>query len=132
MSEATKQSSPRRTTGCVTSLALMLRRRLAPPQPRRGDIGAVADRLELEPHRGLDNPFTAGEGAETAIGRGDHALAVTDDRHRLFDPVCDDFRMLDEVAGALDHAGNKDELLRQRDALERGILVRVARIGELD
>ena len=52
-----------------------------PPQPRRGDIGAVADRLELEPHHRLDHPFAPGEGAEAAIGRGDDALTIADRRH---------------------------------------------------
>src|ERR1700692_1664422 len=51
---------------------------LLTPKPRRRDIGAVADRFELEPHHRLDHPFAPGEGAEAAVGRGDDPLAVAD------------------------------------------------------
>src|SRR5271163_3504041 len=59
--------------------------RLFAPQSRRGDIGALADRFQLEPDRGLDHPFAPREGAEAAIRRGDDAFAVADRRHRLLD-----------------------------------------------
>src|SRR5271169_4776818 len=36
------------------------------PQSRRGDIGAFADRAQLEPDRRLDHPFSIGERAEAA------------------------------------------------------------------
>src|SRR5208282_6863243 len=81
------------------------------PQPRRSNIGAVTDRLELEPDHRLDHPFPPGEGSEAAIGRGDNALTIADRRHGLLDAACDYFRVLDEVAGGLDHAGDEDHVL---------------------
>ena len=103
------------------------RRALAPPQPCRGNIGAVADRLELEPHHRFDYPFAARESAETAISRGDDALAVADGGHRLFDPPRHHLRMLDEIARRLHHAGDEDHVFRKRHALERRIFVRMAK-----
>ena len=109
---------------------------LTPPScptaaPRRCRRPARID-SQLEPHRRLDHPFAVGEGAEAAIGRGDHALAVADRAHRLLDAARHHFRVLDEIAGGLDHARDQQHVLRQRMLLERGVFVRVARIGELD
>src|SRR5579863_5337277 len=38
----------------------LLRRRLLAPQALRGDVGAFAQRLELEPHHVLGDPLPAG------------------------------------------------------------------------
>ena len=43
-----------------------------------------------------------------------------------------DFRMLDEIAGGFDHAGQQHHMRGQRMFLERGIFMRMARIGELN
>ncbi len=88
--------------------------------------------FELQPHDAGRDPFAAGEGAEAAVGRGDDALAVADGRDRFLDAARDHFRVLDEVRGGLDHAGDQDHVLRQRVLLERRVFVRVARVGELD
>src|SRR5579862_5268056 len=72
-----------------------LRRALAPPQPGRCDVGALADGSELEPHHRLDNPFTLRESAEPAIGRGDDALTVADGAHGFLNPPRHHFRVLD-------------------------------------
>src|SRR5690349_9917975 len=108
------------------------RRALLSPQSRRGDVGALAQRLELEPHRRLDHPFAIGEGAEAAIGGGNHALALADRGDRFLDAARHDFRMLDEIRSGLDHARHQQHVLGQRVLLERRVFVRVARVGELD
>ena len=88
--------------------------------------------LSLSQTDRLDHPFAAREGTETAIGRGDDALAVADRRYRLFDPPRHHFRVLDEIAGRLHDAGDEDHVLGERHALQRRVFVRVPRIGELD
>ena len=105
---------------------------LLPPQPCRREIRALADRRELEPDDRLDHPFAVGEGAEAAVGGRDDALAVADRRHRLGDAARDHLRMLDEIAGGLDHAGDEDHVLGERHLPERIVFVRMARVGELD
>ena len=52
--------------------------------------------------------------------------------HRFLDAARHHFRMLDEIAGGLHHAGDQQHVLRQRMFLERLVFMRVARIGELD
>src|SRR5712691_5700443 len=80
-----RQYSPSLASRASGARRVDLGRALA-PQPPRGDVGALANRFELKPYRRLDHPFALGEGAEAAIGRGDHALAVADGRNRLLDP----------------------------------------------
>src|SRR6185437_4657231 len=58
---------------------------LLSPQPCRRNVGAFADRAQLEPHRRLDHPFSIRERAESAIGAGDDALALADRGDRVFD-----------------------------------------------
>src|SRR5215475_12232201 len=93
--------------------------RLFAPQPRRGNVGAGADRFELEPDHRFDHPFAPREGAEAAIGRGNDAFAVADGRHRFLDAPRHYFGVLDEIAGRLDNARNKNHVARKRHSLER-------------
>jgi len=46
------------------------------------------------------------------------------------DPVGDGFGMLDKVGQAVDHAGNDDLVVGQRQLLEYPVLVGVPRVGE--
>src|SRR5262245_15707770 len=55
------------------------------PQPTGCDIGALPQRPELLPHDGRGNPLPAAEGAEAAVGRRNHPLAVADDADRLLE-----------------------------------------------
>src|SRR6476620_11438732 len=105
---------------------------LLPPQPCRGDVRTLADRLELEPDHRLDHPLALGKRAETAVGRGDHPFAVADRSDRLLDPPRHHLGMLDEVRGGFDHARNEQHVRRQRMLFQRGVFMGVARIGELD
>ncbi len=89
-------------------------RHLLAPQPRRGDVGALADRSQLEPDRRFDHPFAVRESAESAIGRRDHAFALADRRDRVLDAACHDFGVLDEIAGGLHNAWDQQHVLRQR------------------
>ena len=103
-----------------------------PHSRARGNVGAFADRAQLEPDHRLDHPFAIGEGAEAAVGRGDDAFAVADGAHGFLDAGGDNLRMLDEIAGRLDHAGNEQHVLGQRMLLQRRVFVGVARVGKLD
>src|SRR5581483_8832566 len=78
---------------------------LLPPQPRRGDVGALAQRAQLQPHHRLYYPFAIGEGAEAAVRRGDDAFAIADDRDGLLDAPRHNLRVLDNIARRLDHPG---------------------------
>src|SRR5262249_967603 len=60
---------------------------LLAPEARRGDVGAAANAGELEPDHRLDDPLALGEGAESAIGRGNDALTVADGADGFLDPA---------------------------------------------
>src|ERR1039458_2207267 len=69
--------------------ALRWLRHLPAPQPARGDVGALPDRAQLEPHRRLDHPLAIGKCAEAAVSGGDHPLALADRSHRFLDAARD-------------------------------------------
>ena len=98
------------------------------PQLARRQAGPLAERGKLHPHDlGVDLD-AAGKGAEAAVGAGDDVLAA-DHLGVLHDAVGDELRMLDEVRGGIDHAGDDGLAVRQLDVLPHLPLVAVARIG---
>jgi len=72
----------------------------------------------------------AGEGAEAAVGRGDHPGPVAHRVHRRADAIGDHLRVLNVVRGGVDHSGQEQHRVRERMGLEHAVLVLVAGIGE--
>src|SRR5207302_10817613 len=73
----------------------------------------------------------AGEGAEAAVGSGDHPLAPDEVREAL-DTLGDELRVLDVVGRGGEDSRDQDLVLGYLRSLEYGPLVRVARIGRLE
>src|SRR5207342_777071 len=70
----------------------------------------------------------AGKGTEAAVGAGNDVFAA-DRLGVLHDTVGNQLRMLDEVRGGVDHAGDDGLAVRQLDVLPHLPLMTVARIG---
>ena len=86
----------------------------------------------LGPHHVLGNELVAGEGAESAVGTGDHAPLVAHHLGIEADAVSDHFGVLQVVGGHVDHARDQDHGLGRRVRLDRLPLVLVARVGAGD
>ena len=98
---------------------------------RRQAARPSSEALQLRPHDGGMHPLRERALGEAAIGAAHHVLAA-DDFGQPHDPLGHQLRMLDDVGGVADDAG--DQLLagRQLDALPHRPFVLVARIGLLD
>ena len=99
----------------------------APPAIRAPSASAASF---AQDDRRVD-PDHAGDGGKAAVGAGDHPVAA-DDRGVAPDPLCDEARMLDEVVGRIDDAGNEDRVVGDRGVLPVPPLVVVARVGSLE
>src|SRR5271156_3676386 len=97
-----------------------LRRSLLAPEPPGGNVGAFAQRFELQPHHILGDPFPAREGAKAAIDAGDHAFAVAGRCDRGLDALRDLFGMLDQIDLRVDDARDQDHIVRELVHLQRG------------
>ena len=79
----------------------------------------------------LGNAAPAGRGVETAIGAGNDVVAP-DQAGQPHDAFGNQFRMLDDVGGVADHAGNEHFALGQLGLFPHPPFVLVARIGAFD
>ena len=68
---------------------------------------------------------------EAAIGAGDNVFAA-DDLRVAHDAVGDDLRMLDDIGGMTDDAGNEQLSVRQLDVLPHAPFVLVADVTRFD
>src|SRR5262245_1374699 len=94
------------STWATSRMAARLPVRLGPETPA-GEVRAFAEGAELLPHHALLHELGAGEGAEAAIHAGEDPGPVP---HRLRgrdDPVRDHLRMLHDVGGRVDDAGQE-------------------------
>ena len=82
-------------------------RRRAAPELLARQPGALHQRLELRPGDGRMDRHHAGEGAEAAVGAGDHALAA-DHLREPQDAVADQLGVLDQDRRMGDHPGNQN------------------------
>src|SRR5262245_54861419 len=99
------------------------------PELLAGEIGALAQRLELLPdHGGVHLGAIERLRGEAAIRGGDHVLAP-DQLGVAQDALGNQLGMLHDVAGVGDHAGAEHLAGGNLDALEQVIFVLVARIG---
>src|SRR5262244_564947 len=102
------------------------------PQPRAGDIRALAHRLELLPHdRGMNFGLIKRLRGEAAVRAG-HDILASDQIGEADQPFGDPFGMLHDVAGMRDHARAQHFPFRDLQALEQVVFVLVARIRSLE
>src|SRR5665213_1672664 len=92
-------------------------RRLRSPQLLARDRRALAERVQFSPHNAVDDHrLGAYGGAEAAVDAGDQPLAV-DHLGVAADALRDEPRMLDEIRGRVDDAGNEDFVVGDFDRL---------------
>src|SRR5436190_16752041 len=96
------------------------------PELAAGERGALGEGFELGPGDLRVDPT-----AETAIGRGDDALAA-DDVGEAQDPVGNQLGVLDDVGGVADDSRQEDLVVGQLDALPDPPLMLVADIAGLE
>ncbi len=89
------------------------------PDAIRGEGGALGEDGELGPAE-----FGVDAGAEPAVGARDDVLGA-EPIGVAGDALGDQFRVLDEVCGVRDDAGDEDLAVRQLDVLPQVILVLV-------
>ena len=101
--------------------------RLPSPQLFCRDARAFGHRFEFRP----GNLRIADSRSEAAVGAGHHVLTANDPgiTHQAFG---DDFRVLDDVGGMADDAGDDHFALRKFHIFPNTPLVLVARVGGLD
>src|ERR1700759_3453856 len=101
---------------------------LSPSTPKlaSGERGALDQRFELCPGElRMDTP------AKTAIGRGDDPLPA-DQVSKTKDAFGDKLRVLDDIGGVADHAGQDHLVLRQLDILPDLPFMLVANVASLE
>src|SRR5215472_9741384 len=76
------------------------------PKPLGCELCSTGKRLELCPDDVFGDEFVAGEGAETAIGSADDALAFSHRCDRCADAVGNHFGMFEIVGRHVDDAGD--------------------------
>ena len=103
------------------------------PQAFAGQTGAGGQGSELGVSDIRVHGAEAGEGTEAAIGAGQHAFAA-DDGGEALDALRDQFRMLDEIRGRIQRAGDEDFIFGDIGFRPGAPFVGVARVGgfELD
>ena len=103
------------------------------PHSRWLAIAAPSASARASPRRCCRPPSgrCAPRSAKAAVDACDHALAA-DDVGVAADALRHQPRMLDEVGGGIDHAGDQDLVVRDRDLLQVLPFVIVARVGGLD
>src|SRR5881397_1336106 len=116
--------SSRRTVSLTRSLPAA---DSAAPELPCGEPGAFHEGFELRP-RDLG---VADARPEAAVRARDHVLAP-DQAGVPHDPLGDELRVLDEVAGVADHAGDEDLAARQLDVFPHAPLVLVAWVGRFE
>src|SRR5213078_4551501 len=89
------------------------------PEPRGGDPRALDHGGELEVGDLRLDRSKAGEGAEAAVGSGDHPLAPDDVREAL-DTLGDELRVLDVVGRGGEDSRDQDLVLGYLRSLEYG------------
>ena len=97
------------------------------PELLRCDLRALGHRMKFCPGDFRIDRGEARDGGETAIASSHHVFP-SDHVGDVTDALRDQFRMLDEVVGRIDHARDQEFALGQLDVLEYRPFVLVARI----
>src|SRR6516162_7170637 len=101
------------------------------PETLGGDLGAFGHRAQLfERDVGIELAV-AGEGAKTAIGAGNDALAP-DDVGEAADSLRDEFGMLDIIGRGVEDARDEDLVVGQLGFLPDRPFMLVPRVGGFD
>src|SRR5580658_6942959 len=129
-----------RLTGLRQALSQLSRREAAPgrsgraallfPQRLARDLCAFDHRLQFRPHDARMDALREWALRKAAIGAG-HYVVASDDVGELHQPLGDEFRMLDNVGGVADHAGDQDLVALEFDRLPHAPFVGVTWVGGL-
>ena len=103
---------------------------LTSKKPLRGYASALGHCSELGPHHVFGDPAHPGRSVEAAIGAGHHPSRVTHGACDVFEPVGDDFRVLDKACQIVNDAGGDDLIVGEWEFLQYAILVLMPGIGE--
>ena len=106
--------------------------RSSPPESLGGQTGPFRQSGELQPRdAGVRIVETHGGGGKPAIGARDDVFAA-DEIGVPLDPFGDQLRVLHQVGGVTDDAGDEDLALGQLDVLEDVVFVLVPRVGRFE